>query len=94
MLGADERIPARRALDLFLAPLDDPAGPPRRVAVGAPADLCLLAEPLDVALADPAAVTRRATTDPRRPPGRDRVQPGGSSAMTPAACSLAIASSS
>ena len=61
VLGPDERITARRALDLYLAPLDDPAGPPRRVAVGAPADLCLLAEPLAVALADPAAVTVRAT---------------------------------
>jgi predicted amidohydrolase YtcJ len=61
VLGAGERIAARRALDLFLAPLDDPAGPPRRVQVGAPADLCLLADPLDAALADPAAVTVRAT---------------------------------
>lgn len=61
VLGRAERIAARRALDLYLTPLDDPAGPPRRLAVGAPADLCLLAEPLRVALADPAAVTVRAT---------------------------------
>jgi predicted amidohydrolase YtcJ len=57
VLGADERITARRALDLFITPLTDPAGPPRTVNVGAPADLCLLADPLDVALADPARIT-------------------------------------
>ena len=67
VLGADERISARRALDLHLAPLDDPAATARRVAVGAPADLCLLAEPLDVALADPAAVTVRTTIRAGRP---------------------------
>ena len=61
MIGPGERIPARRALDLYLAPLDDPAGPPRRIAVGAPADLCLLADPLDAALRDPAATTVAAT---------------------------------
>ena len=67
VLGADERIPARRALDLYLAPLHDPAGPPRHVAVGAPADLCLLTEPLDVALADPAAVSVHTTMRAGRP---------------------------
>ena len=40
-----ERLAPERALALFLAPLDDPGGPPRRVAVGAPADLCLLDRP-------------------------------------------------
>ena len=57
MLGPDERIPAARALDLFLTPVDDPAGLPRRVAPGAPADLCVLAAPLAETLADPAAAT-------------------------------------
>ena len=61
VLGPGERIPAGRALELYLGPLAEPAGPPRRVAVGAPADLCLLAEPLGVALADPTAVSPRAT---------------------------------
>ncbi len=61
VLGAGERITARRALDMYLAPLADPAGPPRRVAPGVPADLCLLATPLDDALRDPAAVTVVAT---------------------------------
>ncbi len=57
VLGPDERIPAARALDLFLTPVDDPAGRPRRVAPGAPADLCVLAAPLAETLADPAAAT-------------------------------------
>lgn len=64
VIGPADRLPARRALDLWLAPLDDPAGPPRRVEVGAPAALCLLTEPLDVALRDPAAVEVRATFRP------------------------------
>ena len=41
-LGESERLAPERALALFLGPLGDPGGPPRRVAVGAPADLCLL----------------------------------------------------
>ena len=61
MLGPAERITAERALAMFLTPLDDPAGRPRRVEVGAPADLCLLATPLATALADPAAATVAAT---------------------------------
>ena len=50
VLGPHETVPARRALDLFLTDPHDPGGPPRRVAAGAPADLCLLATPLEVAL--------------------------------------------
>ena len=61
VLGAGERIPARRALDLYLAALDDPAGPPRRVVAGAPADLCVLAVPLEAAFADPSTTHVRAT---------------------------------
>lgn len=64
VIGPDDRLPARRALDLWLTPLDDPAGTPRRIEVGAPAALCLLTEPLDVALRDPAAVEVRATFRP------------------------------
>jgi predicted amidohydrolase YtcJ len=67
VLGVRERISARRALELHLGPLHDPAGPPRRVEVGAPADLCVLAEPLDVALAAPADVTVRTTVRAGRP---------------------------
>ena len=44
-LGLAERLVPDRALDLFLGSFDDPGGPPRRVAVGAVADLCLLAAP-------------------------------------------------
>jgi predicted amidohydrolase YtcJ len=55
VLGADERLAVRRALDLFLGPLDRPAAGPRRVEPGVPADLCLLAQPTDDLLADPAA---------------------------------------
>lgn len=61
LLGADERIDARRALSLYL---DDPAAPgrgSRRVAVGAPADLCLLDAPLREVLATPDASHVRAT---------------------------------
>ena len=41
-LGAAERVGRQRALDLFLGPLHDPAGPPRTVRIGAPADLVVL----------------------------------------------------
>jgi predicted amidohydrolase YtcJ len=44
-LGRDEALPPEEALDLFLAPLDAPGGPPRRVEPGVPADLCLLDRP-------------------------------------------------
>ncbi|MEY2476545.1 MAG: hypothetical protein QOG87_1860 [Actinomycetota bacterium] len=61
VLGDDERVTARVALDLFLGPLDDPGGPPRRVAAGAPADLCLLHAPLADVLAEPDASAVRLT---------------------------------
>ena len=61
VIGPEDRIPARLALGLYLAPLDHPAGPPRRIIPGAPADLCLLAAPLADVLRDPAA-TRVAAT--------------------------------
>jgi predicted amidohydrolase YtcJ len=51
--GQAERVTPRQALDGFLAPLNDPGGPPRRVEPGAPADLCLLSVPLTEALAAP-----------------------------------------
>jgi predicted amidohydrolase YtcJ len=41
-LGADERLTPEAALGLFLGPLADPGGAPRRVTEGMPADLCLL----------------------------------------------------
>ena len=58
-LGLEERFAPDRALDLFLGSFDDPGGPPRRVAVGAVADLCLLtAPPAEAPFADqPVAAT-------------------------------------
>jgi predicted amidohydrolase YtcJ len=45
VLGCQERLCPEEALALFLAPLERPGGRPRRVEVGAPADLCLLEVP-------------------------------------------------
>lgn len=61
VLGAGERLDARRALTLFLTPPFDPGGRPRRVAVGQPADLCLLHGPLEAALDDPSSAHVAAT---------------------------------
>jgi hypothetical protein len=61
VLGPDEQVSPERALHLLLGDLRDPGGSPRRVAVGAPADLCLLDAPLAAVLADPSA-DRVATT--------------------------------
>lgn len=45
VLGAAERLTPERALALFTTPLADPGGHPRRIAVGASADLCVLRRP-------------------------------------------------
>jgi predicted amidohydrolase YtcJ len=63
----DERVIAAQALDGYLSPADAPGGPPRRVVVGATADLVLLDRPLAVALADPAATGVRLTLSAGRP---------------------------
>jgi predicted amidohydrolase YtcJ len=55
LLGGDERVGAEVALGLFLTPLADPGGAPRRVVEGAPADLCLLDGPLADVLAAPSS---------------------------------------
>ncbi|WP_332772147.1 amidohydrolase family protein [Phenylobacterium sp.] len=55
LLGSDERVAPRAALNMFLGDFADPGGDRRRVEVGAAADLCLLRCPLDVALAAPDA---------------------------------------
>jgi predicted amidohydrolase YtcJ len=60
-LGPGERVTPRRALEMFLGSIAAPGGPPRRIAVGAQADLCLLAAPLAEALRSPAAAMTRAT---------------------------------
>lgn len=52
VLGHAERVTPSAALDLFLTSLSDPGGRPRRVAVGAVADLCLLDAPEAAVFAD------------------------------------------
>lgn len=59
-LGAAERIAPADALSLYLGAADVPAVP-RRLTVGARADLCLLAVPLRDVLATPDAALIRAT---------------------------------
>lgn len=54
-LGLREGVAPERALALFLTPLDAPGGTSRRVAVGAPADLCLLDGPLSPVLETPSS---------------------------------------
>jgi predicted amidohydrolase YtcJ len=61
VLGDAERVDGETALGLFLGPFDAPGGPARRIAVGAPADLCLLSAPRAAALATPRAALVRAT---------------------------------
>lgn len=55
VIGAGERLAPDAALALFLGDPGDPGGPPRRVAPGAAADLCLLDRPLAAALAAPSS---------------------------------------
>jgi predicted amidohydrolase YtcJ len=63
-LGPDERIDAATALNVFLSPLEKPGAAPRRLAPGAPADLCVLrvslAQQLALPSADHVALTIRA----------------------------------
>jgi predicted amidohydrolase YtcJ len=54
-LGVREAVSPERALALFLTPPEVPGGAPRRVEVGAPADLCLLDGPLSRVLEAPSA---------------------------------------
>ena len=61
VLGRDEGIPPEAALALFTTPLDRPGGPPRRVARGVPADLCLLDRPWSAARSQLASSHVRAT---------------------------------
>ena len=60
-LGEGERLAPERALVLFLGSLGDPGGPPRRIAVGAPADLCLLDRSWRSARERPSSAYVRAT---------------------------------
>ena len=61
VVGAAERVTAAEALALHQGAPASPGGPARRVEVGADADLCLLAEPLTEALAQPSAALVGAT---------------------------------
>lgn len=61
VLEADEALDAEEALALFTGNADHPGGPPRRVRVGGPADLCLLDRPWSVARRRPDAEMVRAT---------------------------------
>ncbi|MFN8019333.1 MAG: amidohydrolase family protein [Acidimicrobiales bacterium] len=60
-VGGAEALPAALALARLLTPPEAPGGAPRRVAVGAPADLVLLDRPPAAALADPGRHVVRAT---------------------------------
>jgi hypothetical protein len=61
VLGVREEVAAPRALQLFLGSPYRPGGPARRVALGSPADLCVLDCPLEVALTEPSREHVRAT---------------------------------
>ena len=60
-LGQDERIPAERALRLYLGRANDPGGPPKSIAAGEAADLILCEGPAEAILADLCADRVRAT---------------------------------
>lgn len=51
-LARNESVAATRALDLYLGAMDDPGGPPRTIAAGAPADLCLLRADIETTVCD------------------------------------------
>lgn len=61
VLGAGEAVDPATALGLYLGAPGDPGGPPRRVAVGEPADLVLLDGPLCDILSEPDARRVRLT---------------------------------
>jgi predicted amidohydrolase YtcJ len=61
VLGAPERLSPELALRLFQGPAGRPGGPPRSVAPGQVADLCLLGAPWDVARRTLSAELVRAT---------------------------------
>lgn len=60
-LETGEALSPEQALALFTSPAHDPGAPPRRIEVGAPADLCLLDRPWAAAREHPGAVQVLAT---------------------------------
>jgi len=61
VLGPDEALEPERALALFTSPAEAPGAAPRRVGVGAPADLCLLDAPWELARLELSSQRVRAT---------------------------------
>ena len=61
ILGEKEKLSARDALSLYLGAFHAPAGPVRKIEIGAPADLCILKTPLQDALNAPDKVEVAAT---------------------------------
>jgi predicted amidohydrolase YtcJ len=61
VIGAGEAITAQAALALYLGPFADAGGPPRRIAVGEAADLCLLGTSWQDCLHNPHRDAVRAT---------------------------------
>ncbi|WP_009476059.1 amidohydrolase family protein [Rhodococcus sp. JVH1] len=61
IVGSTERITAAQALARYLTPADNPGGTPRRIRVGATADMVLLSAPLADILTAPAADAVQAT---------------------------------
>ncbi|HMK85380.1 MAG TPA: amidohydrolase family protein [Steroidobacteraceae bacterium] len=61
VLGAEEALTPEQALDLYLSPAAAPGQNPRRVRIGAPADLCLLDRSWGRARAELSAVQVLAT---------------------------------
>ncbi len=71
IISGEEALTPRRALMLFLGEPSEPGGPPRRIARGADADLCLLSRPLSAVFArldasDVVATIRAGTVIERR----------------------------
>ncbi len=61
LIGSSEALSPKRALALFSTDAQDPGGPPRRIAPGSRADLCLLDRPWREAQRDLSAVRVQAT---------------------------------
>jgi predicted amidohydrolase YtcJ len=61
VLGPDETLEPERALGLFTSPAEAPGAAPRRVGIGAAADLCLLDAPWQVARRELSSRRVRAT---------------------------------
>ncbi|MGV9861740.1 amidohydrolase family protein [Rhodococcus koreensis] len=66
-VGITEKITAKEALTRYLTPATNPGGNPRRVRIGAPADLVVLRAPLADVLASPTADAVRLTLIGGRP---------------------------